>query len=215
MSVHEAANLLSNTLYQRRFFPYYTFSLLTGVDSNGIGAVYRYDAVGSFERVRAACAGKGEKLIQPFLDEIANLDADDALWAEFQGIPPAATFTAALDPHFAANILRGASCAANAHPVEIDSSKSNDIAECSPKPFLDISEEAACQLVVKCFLAASEREISVGDGLEIWIQRHNDDDDDTSCKYETKARVSPLGRVSWRKQSRIVLEKKFYALPQH
>jgi len=33
----------------------------------GHGAIYHYDALGSFERVMASCAGKGEHLIQPIL----------------------------------------------------------------------------------------------------------------------------------------------------
>jgi hypothetical protein len=112
--------------------------------------------------------------------------------------------------------------------------------ECLPKPYLDISEEDACQLVIKSFLAASEREISIGDGLEIWIQRHvlvdetsspmyslssqtvaaEYDDNDASVSIQTKmppllgtSRVGMLGFS--KKRSRIVLEKKFYALPQH
>ena len=40
----------------------------------GKGALYRYDAVGSYERVRAVCAGRGEKLIQPLLDELTDME---------------------------------------------------------------------------------------------------------------------------------------------
>ena len=33
----------------------------------GRGAIYQYDALGSFERVIASCCGKGQQLIQPIL----------------------------------------------------------------------------------------------------------------------------------------------------
>ncbi|CAG9461008.1 unnamed protein product [Pedinophyceae sp. YPF-701] len=68
MSVTAAAQLLSNTLYYRRFFPYYTFNLLAGLDENGQGAVFTYDAIGSYERTGYGCQGSGKDLIQPVLD---------------------------------------------------------------------------------------------------------------------------------------------------
>lgn len=70
MSSPAAAQLLSVTLYYRRFFPYYAFCLIGGLDEEGKGAVYGYDAVGSFKRDDYGCMGSGQNFIMPILDNL-------------------------------------------------------------------------------------------------------------------------------------------------
>ena len=52
----------------RRFFPYYVYNLVAGLDDEGKGAVFSYDPVGSYDRDEMKCAGSAASLIQPFLD---------------------------------------------------------------------------------------------------------------------------------------------------
>lgn len=66
------AQMLSTRLYSKRFFPYYTFNILAGVDDDGVGACYHYDAIGSFERVEYTTSGSGSSLSHPVVDAIVQ-----------------------------------------------------------------------------------------------------------------------------------------------
>mmetsp|Transcript_21061 Transcript_21061/g.63384 ORF Transcript_21061/g.63384 Transcript_21061/m.63384 type:complete len:241 (-) Transcript_21061:490-1212(-) len=87
INVGAAAQMLSNMLYYKRFFPYYTANLCCGLAPDGKGAVYTYDGIGSHERVGYSCQGSGSNLIQPVLDN--QLAAESKL-----ALPPREWITA-------------------------------------------------------------------------------------------------------------------------
>lgn len=72
MSVSACAQRLSTILYEKRFFPYYVQAILAGLDEEGVGALYSYDPVGSYEREQCRAAGAASSLITPFLDNQVN-----------------------------------------------------------------------------------------------------------------------------------------------
>lgn len=79
MSTQSIAQLASIILYQHRFFPYYTFNIIGGLDEEGKGAVYSFDPVGSFEREQYRAGGSAASLIQPLLDsQIGKKNRADA-----------------------------------------------------------------------------------------------------------------------------------------
>ncbi|UKK02597.2 proteasome subunit [Theileria orientalis] len=66
------AQLLSTVLYGRRFFPYYTFNILCGLDENGNGVTCNYDAVGNYNYEKYAAQGTSSSLVVPILDSLLN-----------------------------------------------------------------------------------------------------------------------------------------------
>ena len=72
MSTVAAAQLLSNTLYYRRFFPIYALAVVAGLDEKGEGYVAGYDAVGSYIRSREGYQANGSaaSLLMPILDNV-------------------------------------------------------------------------------------------------------------------------------------------------
>ena len=61
---------MSVTLYYRRFFPYYAFAMIAGLDEHGKGAVYGYDAIGSYKRDDYGAMGSGQNFVMPILDNL-------------------------------------------------------------------------------------------------------------------------------------------------
>ncbi|THH19457.1 hypothetical protein EUX98_g8773 [Antrodiella citrinella] len=68
MPLRAVARLIQTMLYAQRFFPYYVYNILGGIEEDGSGAVYSFDPVGSYEREACRAAGAAQALVQPFLD---------------------------------------------------------------------------------------------------------------------------------------------------
>ena len=66
--ISNGAYFLSSILYSRRFFPYYTFNIITGKNFNGTTKSFSFDAIGSFESCSATSSGTGQHFVQPILD---------------------------------------------------------------------------------------------------------------------------------------------------
>ncbi|XP_014664839.1 PREDICTED: proteasome subunit beta type-1-B-like [Priapulus caudatus] len=80
MSTSAIAAMLSTMLYYRRFFPYYTYNIIAGLDSDGKGCVYSFDPVGSYERESYRAGGSASSMLQPLLDNqigFKNMQAAD------------------------------------------------------------------------------------------------------------------------------------------
>ncbi|CCW61136.1 unnamed protein product [Phytomonas sp. EM1] len=67
-STSAVAQLMSTLLYQRRFFPYYTFNMIVGFNEKGEGVCYSYDAVGSTEPLKYGTRGSAASFVEPLLD---------------------------------------------------------------------------------------------------------------------------------------------------
>ncbi|XP_072014601.1 proteasome subunit beta type-1-B-like [Amphiura filiformis] len=77
MSCKAVAAMLSTILYYRRFFPYYTYNILAGLDEEGKGCVFSFDPVGSYEREQYRAGGSASALLQPLLDnQIGGLNQE-------------------------------------------------------------------------------------------------------------------------------------------
>ncbi|PIO27704.1 hypothetical protein AB205_0044020 [Aquarana catesbeiana] len=72
MTSNAIAAMLSTILYSRRFFPYYVYNIIGGLDEEGKGAVYSFDPVGSYQRDAYKAGGSASAMLQPLLDNQAK-----------------------------------------------------------------------------------------------------------------------------------------------
>ncbi|GKY91958.1 hypothetical protein MPSEU_000167400 [Mayamaea pseudoterrestris] len=149
---HHVATLLSQVLYARRGFPFYSFCVLAGLDVGAGGRVYAYDAIGSYEQVAVATAGTGRELLQPILDR------------KFQSfVLPMATVSNEEHSQVAQEV--GGLLATAMRPATV--------APCSK--MVSCSADTAVENLVQSFRDVSEREIGVGDSVVVCVLRKTAD----------------------------------------
>lgn len=117
ISTPACAQLMSNMLYYKRFFPYYVSNVVAGLDDEGRGVVYSYDPIGHYEQHSYRAGGSSSALIQPFLDNRVGLK-------NIQGLTPGS---------------------------------------------IELPLEDALRIVKDVFVSAGERDIYVGDHVEIRV----------------------------------------------
>lgn len=67
-STSAIAKLIFTLLYQRRFFPYYAFSMIVGFDEHKHGVCYHFDVFGSTEPRTYVTSGSASAFVEPLLD---------------------------------------------------------------------------------------------------------------------------------------------------
>ncbi|EPY50334.1 20S proteasome component beta 6 [Schizosaccharomyces cryophilus OY26] len=73
MNAQSCARMVRTLLYGKRFFPYYVYTLVAGMDKENRGEIYSFDPVGSYEREWCRAGGSAANFITPFLDNQVNL----------------------------------------------------------------------------------------------------------------------------------------------
>ena len=80
IGINQFGRAVSVELYRKRFFPWYTFNIVAGLDETGNGMIYSYDAVGSSGTYQYQASGSGESLAISTLDsEIMPLITENRL----------------------------------------------------------------------------------------------------------------------------------------
>lgn len=145
LNVNQVASLLSQVLYRRRSFPFYSFCVVAGVSESG-GSVYGYDAIGSYEQLAVTSAGTGRELLQPILDR---------LFAHFPGKEEGILSSSLLT-------TRSTSSKDRLEPPNVVKTQ----VECTP-------DEAISRLI-RAYRSVAERDIGVGDKLVLCVTQRLD-----------------------------------------
>jgi 20S proteasome subunit beta 6 len=148
ISSHSVATLLSQILYQRRGFPYYSFCVVAGGDAK----VFVYDAIGSYEQVAVATAGTGRELLQPILDR--NFISS--------------SLQAAADTFEESSAVEAESSSSSSSSLRLQQQRRH-VTQVS------CSRQEAVEILREAYEAVSEREIGVGDQLVMVVAQQQPD----------------------------------------
>jgi 20S proteasome, alpha and beta subunits len=154
------ANLLGQSLYARRVFPFYSFCVLAGIEETGHARVHVYDAIGSHERVAIGCAGNGKEMLQPILDRMFSSivePTDDDVLMTFEEEEEDVT-----------EIVQ-TKLQRDARAVEASKQRIGLRLEPPVETFVLCDAKKAAGMLVKAYRSVAEREISVGDNVVICI----------------------------------------------
>ena len=166
------ANVLGQTLYSRRGFPFYSFCILAGISSkktSGHGVVHTYDAIGSHECVAVATAGTGREMLQPILDRLfsstssADTKAEDRVTKKKESIQRDGLAVNALKQRVGLKLKP---------PVET---------------FVSCDVDEAVSLLVRGYKSVAEREIAVGDNIVVCVVKRCEDEeniDEEHCSLQ-------------------------------
>ncbi|KAL3795897.1 hypothetical protein HJC23_002168 [Cyclotella cryptica] len=162
LGVQSIANLLQQVLYGRRGFPFYSFCVVAGMDNRdsdgSTGAVYVYDAIGSFERVAVGCSGTGRELLQPILDRLFSESSRNENHNHDECDIPVAAHRDVM------------SVPAGEQRLGVAGSLRPPV-----KSFVDCSWEEAVTNIARGYQSVAEREISVGDEIVICLLKSESD----------------------------------------
>ena len=171
MGTRSLSQLLGNTLYYRRFFPYYAFNILAGLDEEGKGAVYGYDAVGKFLflffLIKIISLSLGLSLpvsISPFVCLLLTL----FFFFDCFSPPPSLSF-----PLLSGSFQRQPDgISANGSAMKLIMPLLDNIVGFKNRSDGDrrvYTAEEAVELVKEGFVTAGERDINCGDAVEIKV----------------------------------------------
>jgi len=157
LTVAGISNLLGQSLYARRAFPFYSFCVLAGIEKTGHARVHVYDAIGSHERVAIGCAGNGKEMLQPILDRMFSSSTVD----ETKGV----------SAHDEDNIRVGQikTLLRDGRAVEASKQRVGLRLEPPVETYVLCEIKEASGMLIKAYRSVAEREISIGDNIVICI----------------------------------------------